>query len=299
MTIPMNRPAASGMAKPLDVDFLRRWIGREDVLDEVLSETLVHRFRVTLGLPGAAGVPNAIAPRMIHFCLCQPCDPIADLGADGHSKRGRFLPPVPLERRMWAGSEFRFSGDCGIGDRVKRRSRVADVIIKNGRNGPLCFVQVDHSYEANGQTIVEERQNLVYLAALSAHPSAPAADPARRGIHQCRLDSSTVTLFRYSALTFNGHRIHYDAPYAVNVEGLAGLVVHAPLQATLLYHFAVQLDGSPPDHFAFRSASTLYDHDQASLHADAREGDVQNLWSSRMGGPVATKAIATWRKGPS
>lgn len=291
--IPMNRPAADGMGKPVDVDFLRQWIGREDILDEVLSETLVHRFRVTLGLSGLPGVPDAIAPRMIHFCLCQPCDPIADLGADGHSRRGRFLPPVPLERRMWAGSEFRFSGDFRVGDHVRRQSRVADVVIKSGKNGELCFVQVDHSYSVDGKVIVEEHQNLVYMESLPA--TAPAGEPAPQGKHQRLLDTSPVTLFRYSALTFNGYRIHYDAPFAVNVEGFAGLVVHAPLQATMLYHLAAELGRSPPDRFAFRSASTLCDRDSVTLHADVREAGSLHLWSARTGGPIAVDATANWQ----
>ena len=265
-------------------------IGREERATDTVTAALVERFGATLGIaPPASG---RIAPRLIHFCLAQPAAPAALLGRDGHPATGDVLPRLPLPRRMWAGSDIRFHGDLCIGDTVERRSRVADIVRKQGRTGELYFVTVDHDYRRDGATVIEDRQTLVYRADDASPP--PPGPAAPHGTTSIALVPDDVLLFRYSALTFNGHRIHYDRRYAVEVEGYRGLVVHGPMQATLLYHLAAEVSGRPPDLFTFRSISTLFDGEAMALHAGEMTDNALPLWTAREGGPVAMQAEARW-----
>ncbi len=268
----------------LNLDHFKIWIGREEVTADVLTAGLVDRFRATLGLAGEG------APRLIHFCLAIPATPADGVGPDGHIKRGGFLPPVPLPRRMWAGGAVTFHADLKIGESIQRTSRIADVNIKHGRSGTLCFVDVDHRIIVGGRLAVEERHNIVYRGADGA---ATTGAPAERGEHTRVIDPTPLLLFRYSALTFNGHRIHYDYPYVTKEEGYPDLVVHGPLQATLLLHFAADLAGTAPNRFTFRGQSPLFANTPFVLHAK-REGAAMRLWTARENGPVAMSAEATW-----
>lgn len=281
------------MSNLLNIEELQRWIGAEETAQDVLTAAVAERFHATLSLDGAQK-QGQLVPRLIHFCLCQPTAPTNALGEDGHPARGGFLPPVPLPRRMWAGSEIAFHGDLRVGDTVQRQSRIADVVVKEGKSGTLCFVTVDHSFTVDGQLRIEDRQSIVYRALQSA-PAAlsPAAAPVGETVSA--VDPSPTLLFRYSALTFNGHRIHYDAPYATGVEGYPGLVVHGPLQATLLLHLAARVGKRTPDRFQFRSLSTLYDRDEMFLNAGTLSNGTLSLWTSRAGGPVAMQAEAQWQ----
>ncbi len=272
-----------------DFDAARAWIGRETRQDDVLTADLAGKFHATLGLDGAAPQAGEAAPPLIHFCLAQPAFPMEELGRDGHPRLGAFLPPVPLPRRMWAGGELRFLKPLRVGDGVTRVSRIADVVPKSGRTGPLCFVTVEHEILAEGAPCVRETQTLVYRSDEAGAP--PAAEPAPTGEVTRGLDTPPVLLFRYSALTFNGHRIHYDRRYAQDVEHYPGLVVHGPLQATLLCLLAGELKGRMPSAFRFRSLSTVFDDDGLVLHAKAT-GDGFSLWTARPGGPVAMAAEA-------
>lgn len=274
----------------LDIDHLRQWIGREETKSELLTPAAVDRFNATFDVAGEPRDGDA-APAMIHLCLAPPAAPTAQLGPDGHPARGGFLPPVPLPRRMWAGGSFAFTGDIRVGETVTRRSTIRDVSVKHGRTGTLCFVTVDHRIDSNGREAVRERQDIVYRGTDSA-PAKPA-DPAPHGAHRRLVEPSAALLFRYSALTFNGHRIHYDAPYVRDVEGYPGLIVHGPLQATLLVQFAQQLRGRCPALFEFRSLSPLFDDADFTLNA-AEDGEALNLWTSYADGPVAMQARATW-----
>jgi 3-methylfumaryl-CoA hydratase len=275
----------------LDIDHLRDWIGREQVSEDVLGEDLARKYHATLEMPGEAPRLGEVAPRMIHFCLAQPVVPTSALGPDGHPRRGGFLPPVALPRRMWAGGLITFPGDLRVGDRVERRSRIADVELKRGRTGPLCFVTAEHRILVDEQIRLEERQDIVYrdLDAVGGK-AAPAAES---GAYRRRVEGSAPLLFRYSALTFNGHRIHYDRRYVTEVEGYPGLIVHGPLQAAWLFNHAAEVKGAPPSRFAFRGLSPLFDDDAIVLDA-AVDGEGLRLWSAREGGPVAMSAEASW-----
>ncbi|KFI25421.1 hypothetical protein CG51_15340 [Haematobacter missouriensis] len=276
----------------VDIDYLREWIGRGERKSERVTEALVERFNATLDLKGDVRDGDA-APLLIHLCLAPPAAPTASLGADGHPARGGFLPPVPLPRRMWAGGAFAFYDAIRVGEQVTRISTIRDVTLKEGRTGPLCFVTVDHRIESDDRLVIEERQDIVYRNADAPGGTPKPVEPAARGMHSVPVAPTPPLLFRYSALTFNGHRIHYDQPYVTGEEGYPGLVVHGPLQATQLVLFAAELRGSNPARFDFRSLSPLYDTADYTLNAEA-DGDGLRLWTARADGPVAMEARATW-----
>ena len=275
---------------------LRGWIGKREAAQEALTLAAAERFHHTLELSGPPAREGEAAPRLIHFCLAQPAAPTTMLGSDGHIARGGFLPPIPMPRRMWAASELRFFGDIRVGEAVRRQSEIADVVVKSGSTGTLYFVTVDHRIEANGILRVTDRQTIVYRDnPVPGGAATVVAAPAPAGDDQRTVAISPPLLFRYSALTFNTHRIHYDRPYAVEQEGYPGLVVHGPLQATLLFHFAADLaGGAPPDRFSFRGVSPVFDFDEVCLAARKGEDGQMKLWTARADGPVAMRAEATW-----
>lgn len=239
------------------------WIGREARATDRLDEGLATRWLATFDLPR----PHPpIMPQGIHFALCAPEAPTAALGEDGHPARDdspdSFLPPFPMPRRMWASSKIAFHAPIAIGAVVERVSRVVSISEKQGGSGRLAFVDVEHQTRANGTVAVIETQTLVYREA--AAPDAPlsppppgdtAFDPAGWEAHRT-LTPDPRLLFRYSALTFNTHRIHYDAPYAQSVERYRGLVVHGPLTASLLLQLAArELGENRLRRFSFRGLS--------------------------------------------
>lgn len=242
MTGPGDRPFAD-------------WIGRTSESEDVLTDRLDASFRAIFA-PHLADVPEGAAPLGIHWCLSPAIAPMDALGRDGHPSLSRDLPPVPQPRRMWAGGTVETVDHLRVGDRVRRVTTIADVTRKDGRSGELWFVAVDHDYLTDRGLAVRERHDIVYLgdrpaAAPRPAPGTPPADaPAAWTV-----ETSPTFLFRYSALTFNGHRIHYDLPYATRVEGYDGLVVHGPIQATLLLNFAAARAGRPPARFAYRGLS--------------------------------------------
>lgn len=275
-----------------DIAHLRSWIGREEEVSDVVTVDLVRKFRATFDLPGGAPLSGEVAPRFIHFCLAQTAAATAALGVDGHPKKGGFLPPVPLPRRMWAGGSTSFLHELRVGDRVQRMSRIQDVVLKEGGAGLLCFVTVEHRVDANGTPALSETQTIVYRG-LGSGESKKTAALAEAGRWRHRVDPSAPLLFRYSALTFNGHRIHYDRSYATEVEHYPGLVVHAPLQATLLLNYAAEIHGTPPARFSFRAFSPLFDNDPFWLNAE-EDGETLKLWTARESAPLAMTAEAQW-----
>ena len=279
------------MTDAIDIDHLRSWIGREDDAGDVVTPDLALKYHATFDFGGDAPKHGEVAARLIHFCLAPPIVPTARLGADGPPDRGGFLPPVPLPRRMWAGGEITFHDDLRVGDKVRRRSRISDVVLKEGRTGPLCFVTIAHRIEANGALVLEERQDIVYRGLDMPSSTTKAPSPAEQGLYRRPMQASPPLLFRYSALTFNGHRIHYDRRYVTEVEGYTGLVVHGPLQAALLYYYAAEIFGTPPERFAFRGLSPLFDDDAFSLNASIADGAL-HLWTAKQRGPICMSAIA-------
>jgi 3-methylfumaryl-CoA hydratase len=234
---------------------LAAWIGRSSTREDVIDERLIAEFTATLSpfLAKAAKVPPGL-----FWCLAPDMEPMDKLGGDGHPRLGIFLPDPSLPRRMWAGGELAFHDDFQPGDRVTRTSTIEDIAFKTGRSGRLCFVTQHHRYASGARLVLEERQDIVYRepSAAAASP-VPGAGERRPGPGDWQVAPTPPLLFRYSAMTFNGHRIHYDFPYATEVEGYAGLVVHGPLQATLLLNLAVERLGRLPRRFAYRGLAPL------------------------------------------
>jgi len=237
------------------------WVGREERRSDRLDRALAARWLATFDRPAQAGGPM---PQGVHFCLCNPDAPTAALGNDGHPARdgteASFLPPVPLPRRMWAASAIEFQAPIGIGAEIERVSRIASITPKSGKSGAMVFVEVVHETRADGALAVRETQTLVYREAASAdgplHPPPLGEgrfDAASGDAHRSVLPSEAL-LFRFSALTFNSHRIHYDLPYARDAERYRGLVVHGPLMASLLLQLATERQGTL-SRFAFRAVS--------------------------------------------
>lgn len=223
----------------MNTDFrhLESWIGRSRTQRDVIGATPVHALRATLDLAGSAVEPGAPLPPLWHWLYFLPLHRHSELGPDGHARRGDFLPPVPLPRRMWAASRFEFLEPVCVGDAVERCSTVTDVRHKSGRSGPLVFVTVRHELRRAGAAAAAlvEFHDIVYRDANKPTDAEPPAQraPVEAAWQRCIVPDD-VLLFRYSALTFNAHRIHYDRRYATGVEGYPGLVVHGPLIATLL-----------------------------------------------------------------
>ncbi|SOH94372.1 3-methylfumaryl-CoA hydratase [Monaibacterium marinum] len=264
----------------IDFDHLNTWIGRTESVTDTVTAGLVARFQATFGqrlFAGAAGVPLGL-----HWCLAPPAVPIEEVGPDGHPSRGGFLPPIPLENRMWAGGAVSFHAPIHVGDQVTRSSRIAAITPKDGRSGPLVFVTVEHELRVGDQVKVEERQDIVYRPPRAIEPPQPVTVPA---VPDGAFVGDAVTLFRYSAMTFNGHRIHYDFPYVTEVEGYSGLVVHGPIQATLLMNAAAMAHGDEQIRFEYRGLSPLI-----AGHPVTVTQDGAHIWLEKPDGTVTFDA---------
>jgi 3-methylfumaryl-CoA hydratase len=277
------------------LDHLRQWIGRRTEASDIVTAQLVRGLRATLFLDIGEPKPGDTAPFTVHWCLAQPVFPMAELGPDGHPARGGFLPPVPLPRRMWAGGQLAFIDALRVGDEVTRSSEISDVTMKSGRTGALCFVAVEHVITTARGTAIRERQDIVYRDLASGSqpaPIGPAAPPAAQ--HRESHLADPVLLFRYSALTFNGHRIHYDRDYVTKVEGYPGLVFHGPMQAALLVEYAARLHGdTAPEKFSYRGVQPLFDGSEFSVNANPT-ADGMELWTANSSDMPTMKASASW-----
>ncbi len=270
------------------------WIGREARAADRLDEALAARWLATLDLPAPDG---AEMPQGIHFALCTPEAPTAMLGEDGHPARSDdpagIYPPIDLPRRMWVGSEIAFLKPLAIADRVEKLTRVASFEGKEGRNGRLAFLRLDHEFAVDGEPAIREAQTLVYREAAASNaplspPAArtPAFDP--RDWDRVRtITPGEAQLFRFSALTFNTHRIHYDAPYAREMERYRGLVVHGPLIATLLLQELANIAGpNTLSHFAFSARSPAIAGDVMHLAVRATDDGFECAALNAAGTPL-------------
>lgn len=276
-----------------DPAVLERWIGREQRLTETIDAATANRLAMTLDREPNLG-PDDPLPPLWHFATFIEAVPAGRLGQDGHPQRGGFLPPVALPRRMWAGSRIRFAEPLPIGATATKTSRIENVALKEGSTGTLCFVTVRHVTAVDGVVCIDEEQDIVYRD--DPDPNAPvrAPRPAPVGADASRtIEPDPTLLFRYSAVTFNGHRIHYDRDYAVGVEGYDGLVFHGPLTATLLADLANE-NGEQLATFSFRGVSPLLDTAPFTIHRQTTESGA-DLWAANPSGEVAMTAEATFR----
>ena len=269
------------------------WIGRSESATDLLRPFPADAMAATLDRDERHPDGTAL-PELWHWLYFLPLHKLTESGRDGHAAKGGFLPPVPLPRRMWAGSRLRFLAPMTIGSTVTRTSTIAKVQPKDGRTGPLCFVTVAHDYHADGAHLLAEEHDIVYRQDPAPGAPAPVPQPAPEASDFSRtVHPDPVLLFRYSALTFNGHRIHYDQPYATGVEGYPGLVVHGPLLATLLLDLLGRQDLPPVAGFAFRALATITDTDDFSVHGAAQTDGSVRLWARRADGALAMDATAT------
>jgi 3-methylfumaryl-CoA hydratase len=280
---------------PLDIDHLCSWIGRSTTLDDLVTAVPLQALTATLDRDDAPVGPADALPPCWHWLYFLPVHRQSEIGPDGHPLRGGFLPPVPLPRRMWAGSRLEFLAPIHVGQAISRTSTIADVRLKEGRSGPLVFVKVRHDIIAAGAPAIQEFHDIVYRDLAQPGEAPPPGVPAPADAHWSRrIVPDDVLLFRYSALTFNGHRIHYDRKYVTEVEGYPGLIVHGPLIATLLLDL---LRRARPQarvtHFAFKAMQPIFDI--APFEVCGRPDDAQHvsLWARTPEGQLAMQATAT------
>lgn len=283
------------MPDPIDIAHLRQWIGREEVVEEVIGPMPVRMLAATLDRddpPPAFGDP---IPPLAHWTQLIPTHRHSELAEDGHARRGPFMPPVPLPRRMFAGGRTRFLKPLRVGEVARRTGRVTDLVAKQGRSGQLVFASVRQEIEGEDGLALIEEQDIVYReppSATAAAPSVPSEAP-REGKHSRRYLPDDAMLFRYSALIFNAHRIHYDRRYATEVENYPGLVVHGQLIATCLADLAVREWGRPLADFSFRAQLPLFDGAPFTV-AGAERGEVLELWACDAAGKVTMTAEASF-----
>jgi 3-methylfumaryl-CoA hydratase len=272
----------------------RDWIGNTESAEDVAGLAPVKGLLATLDDVETRLGPGDALPHLWHWLYFLPQAPMREVGADGHPRRGGFMPPVALPRRMFAGAQLSFLAPIPLGATLRRESEIAGVEAKSGRSGELVFVTVRHRVFAGGTLAVEETQNIVYrqaggpVPAPEAKPFAPA--PAGAWVREVTPDP--VLLFRYSALTFNGHRIHYDRPYATGEESYPGLVVHGPLLATLLMDLVRRNARRPVAGFSFRAMAPIFDTAPFRLLGQP-EGDTVTIAAERADGATAMQATAT------
>jgi len=277
---------------------LTDWIGRSETVLDTIGPTPVVALTATLDHPAAPVEAGTPLPPLWHWLYFLPMHRQSEIGADGHAKRGGFLPPVPLPRRMWAGSQFEFRSPVRVGDRVARTSTIADVTTKEGRTGKLVFVKVRHELRCNdaADPALVEFHDIVYREAQRPDDVAPPPQAAATdGAWRRELVPDDVLLFRYSALTFNGHRIHYDRRYVTGVEGYPGLVVHGPLIATLLLDL---LRRERPDaqveRFQFKAVRPTFDGQPMAVNGQpSADGRSVHLWANDHEGWLTMDATVT------
>ena len=278
---------------------LAEWIGRSESRDDVVTTAPVRGLTATLDREPEEIRADMALPPLWHWLYFLPTERQSDIGADGHARRGGFLPPVPLPRRMWAGSEFEFRAPVRLGDSVRRTSTIADVTHKQGRTGPLVFVRVRHEVRCNGASdpAIVEFHDIVYRQARQPGDVDPAPVAAPAATWKRVIVPDDVLLFRYSALTFNGHRSHYDRKYVTEVEGYPGLVVHGPLIATLLLDLLRrELPGADVAAFRFRALRPTFDlHSFAVCGAPEGDSRTVRLWGQDHEGWLTMDAVATLR----
>jgi len=278
----------------MDFEHLRQWIGRTERRDDVVTAAPIAAMSATLDRDDAPPRAGTGVPPLWHWLYFLPVARQSEIGADGHARRGGFLPPVPLPRRLWAGGRLEFFHPLQVGDAATRVSRIDDVTGKQGRSGSLVFVRVRHEVSGPRGLALTEEHDIVYRD--EPRPGAPvvASRPAPDdAAFSRRIVPDPVLLFRYSALTFNGHRIHYDRSYVTEVEGYPGLIVHGPLIATLLLDLERRQDASTRvRRFAFKAVRPLFDIHPFTICGKAAGPGGVTLWAHDHEGGLAMEASA-------
>ncbi len=277
----------------LDLDEFSQWIGKTEIRTDIIHPGPLDALAASLDRDDPAAQIGDTLPPLWHWLYFLSHPRASELGSDGHAKRGDFLPPVPLPRRMWAGGRLQFDSLPRVGETLERESMVVDIKPKQGRSGALVFVLVRHLIAGDQGARMLEEHDIVYREMSKPEAKQAPALPAPAEAQWSRqIIPDPVLLFRYSALTFNGHRIHYDRSYCTRQEGYPGLVVHGPLIATLL------LEGLREHHpdavisgYGFKAVSPLFDTEVFSIHGRI-EGDGAQLWALNENGELTMEATA-------
>jgi 3-methylfumaryl-CoA hydratase len=279
----------------IDIDQLRTWIGRTESSVDTVTAPPMAALSATLDRDDPFPRPGDPLPILWHWLYFLPLHRQSELGLDGHARLGGFLPPVPLPRRMYAGNRVDIVQPLGVGDAIFRLSRIVDVNRKDGRTGPLVFVRVRHEISRGDGLAVTEEQDIVYRNNPGPGDPLPGVQPAPEDQTWIReIHPDAVLLFRYSALTFNGHRIHYDRPFATGNQGYPGLVVHGPLIATLLADLLRRsMPAATISSFSFRAVGPLFDTGPFFVCGrPATDGRAVTLWARGSEGALAVEATA-------
>ena len=277
----------------------RQWVGRTQQRSDPLCVRAARFMQATLDRDASLKEGDALPP-LWHWLYFLEAEKLGALGDDAHPRKGGFLPPVDLPRRMWAGGRFRFHAPLVLGRDASMRSTIKAVKEKQGRTGRLCFVTIAHDVFQGESLAIAEEQDIVYCENPAGTPNTAIGDAAgapesRRADFSRPITPSEILLFRYSALTFNGHRIHYDADYARSAGGYEGLVFHGPLLATLLLDLACEQTGKSPATFAYRGLAPIAGmatFHMEGRHAKTRPEDALELWARRADGTLAMSATA-------
>jgi len=276
---------------------LKQWIGRREVRIDCINPSRLAAWSATLDREDPFPEEGEAVPPGFHWALFPSLARQSELGPDGHAKRGGFLPPVPLPRRMWAGGRLRFHRPLRVGERVEQVSTIDRVDEKSGRAGPLVFVTVRHAVSNTAGLAIEEEQDLVYRDPPKGDEGTQTAQPAPTGPWRRQIAPDETLLFRYSALTFNGHRIHYDRRFATVSEGYPGLVVHGPLIATLLLDLLRRhLPSASVERFIFKALRPTFDTSPFAVDGAPDEPPTHvRLWSTDNLGLAGVDAEAWMR----
>jgi len=272
------------------------WIGRTETQTVNIENAVTSAMAATLDYETAPANGDAL-PNGWQWLYFNPKARRSELGVDGHPARGGFLPPVKLPRRMWAGSRIDYLADIPVSAVAEKTSEILSVKNKQGKSGALCFVTVKHTISCDGKVCIEEEQDIVYRDVAPASSGTPPKPMRHEAVAEWSEDfqPDTPLLFRYSALTFNGHRIHYDKPYACNEEGYPDLVVQGPLTATLLQKFAVDCaQGQKLASFSFRGVSPLFVDRAFKLEASREDDKKLNVWARGPNGELSMSATAVF-----
>ena len=278
------------------IEELRAWQGRTETLHDQITAAPVRALAATLDRDDAPPVAGTPLPALWHWLYFLPHHRQSEMGPDGHARRGGFLPPVPLPRRMWAGGRLTWHAPLRVGDDVQRTSRIDSVSHKSGRTGDLVFVGVRHEITGPQGLAIAEEHDIVYRAAAQpGDPAPPPSTPSHTAVWSREIVPDDVLLFRYSALTFNGHRIHYDRRYVTQVEGYPGLIVHGPLIATLLADLVRrERPGAQLALFSFKAVRPTFDlHPFRVNGRPSADGKNIDLWATDHEGWLTMQATAT------
>ena len=281
------------MSTKVDIDHLRKWIGKIDNVTDYVTPIVEQRYRATLNMDIGNPQDGEPVTSGLHWMLGWNLVKNDELGVDSHPALGEFLPPVPLPRRMWAGSEIKVLKPIRVGDKVVKQSTVADIQVKEGRTGLLCFVTAEYNFLVNDEVTINEKHNIVYRdISKSGGGSGYSKEIPERADLIEKIFMHPTLLFRYSAIGFVGHRIHYDHPYTVNEENYPGLIVHGPLQATYLLRAAEKLMGKQVKSFAHKVMAPVFANSEYIVGVDKMDDGSVSCWGATKEFGVTMRAEA-------